>query len=251
VTAAAAAIVLAVAFAFPNQDGTRLLATGEIPQPNTLRTALCSGGQRLTVEFERRQAEGKDSTGRQTPDNFPHTAGAVFRIAGANVNSGTTCLLANESFLNGVTVDALTRPPHDARCSKAQYPLFQAAKSRPVVGCWPIGESAGGIQVALIEFARRLSDALASLVVVDGDRRLYVDYAAKFNGPGADLWRADDGGEIHAESFEVVFLLKRGMTYWIAIDWAGAEGNNLSLQTGETGSQFKEVVTAYWYRSPL
>ena len=167
------------------------------------------------------------------------------------MSAGATCLLADESFLNGATVVALKRPPQDARCSKAQYPLFQAAKSRPVVACWPIGESAGGVQVAIIEFARRLSDALASLVVIDGDRRLYVDYAAKFNGPGADLWRADDGGEIHAESFDVVFLLKRGTTYWIAIDWAGAEGNALSLHTGEPGGQFKEVVRAYWYRSPM
>ena len=79
---AAAAMVLAVAFAFPSQDGTRLLATGEIGEPDTLHAALCSGGQRVSVEFERRQPEGKDSTGRQTPYNFPNTAGALFRIAG-------------------------------------------------------------------------------------------------------------------------------------------------------------------------
>ena len=110
---------------------------------------------------------------------------------------------------------------------------------------------AGGVQVAMIEFARRLSDALASLVVIDGDRRLYIDYPARFNGPGADLWRADDGGEIHAEGFDVVVLLKRGSVYWLAIDWAGAEGNTLSLQSAETGDQFRELVTGLWYRSPL
>jgi hypothetical protein len=52
------------------------------------------------------------------------------------------------------------------------YPLFQTAKSRPVVGCWPIGESSAGTRVAVIEFARRLTHALASLVVIDGDRRI-------------------------------------------------------------------------------
>jgi hypothetical protein len=111
--------------------------------------------------------------------------------------------------------------------------------------------SPGGIQIAIVEFSRRLSDALASLVVTDGDRRLFVDYPARFNGPGADLWRADDGGEIHAEGFEVVCLLKRGSTYLLAIDWRGAEGNNLSLQTVESGDQFREVIAAYWYRSPI
>jgi hypothetical protein len=43
---AAALVVLAVAFAFPNEQGTRLLATGEIATPEALRIALCTGGQR-------------------------------------------------------------------------------------------------------------------------------------------------------------------------------------------------------------
>jgi hypothetical protein len=239
VTQAAAALALAVAFAFPSQDGSRLLATGSIAQPAMLRTALCSSGQRLAVEFERMQPEGKDSTG------------AVFRVLGANANPEASCLVADDAFLAGTTVIPLTRPPQDARCSKAQYPAIQAIKSRPVVACWPIGVSPAGIQVAIVEFARRLSDALASLVVTDGDRRLFVDYPARFNGPGADLWRADDGGEIHAEGFEVVCLLKRGSTYLLAIDWRGAEGNNLSLQTVESGDQFTEIIAAYWHRSPI
>ena len=247
---AAAALVLAVAFAFPSQDGTRLLTTGEIADPSVLKTALCRGGQRLSVQFERRQSEGKASTGRQTPSNFDNTAGAVFRLDGASVNADAACLLADESFLAGAAIVPLKRPPSNARCSKAQYPLFQAAKSRPVVACWPIDDSPTGVQVVIVEFARRLSHALASLVVIDGERRLYVDYPAEFKGPGADLWRADDGGEIHADAFEAVFLLRRGTTYWIAIDWAGAEGKNLSLQTAD-GEAFKEVLTAYWYRSPL
>ena len=119
-----------------------------------------------------------------------------------------------------------------------------------MVGCWPLADS-GGVRVALIEFARRLTQALASLVVVDGERRMYVDYPGEFRGPGADLWRADDGGEIHAEGFEVVFLLKRGSTYLVAIDWAAAEGNTLSLHAAEGPGQFKELISESWYRSPL
>jgi hypothetical protein len=238
VTQAAAALALAVAFAFPNQDGSKLLATGNLAQPAMLRTALCSSGQRLAVEFERTQPEGKD-------------AGAVYRVLGANANPDGSCLVSDEAFLAGTTVIPLTRPPQDARCSKAQYPAIQAVKSRPVVACWPIGVSPGGVQVAIVEFARRLSDALASLVVTDGDRRLFVDYPARFNGPGADLWRADDGGEIHAEGFEVVCLLKRGSTYLLAINWRGAEGNALSLHIADTGDQFREIITTSWYRAPI
>jgi hypothetical protein len=86
--------------------------------------------------------------------------------------------------------------------------------------------------------------------VIEGDRRTYIDYPADFKGPGDDLWRADDGGEIRAEGSEVVFLLKRGTRYVMAVDWAGAEGNVLSVQAAE-GSQFKEVISDSWYRSPM
>lgn len=246
-----ALLILALAFAFPNQQGTSLLATGEIGKPEMMRVALCSGGQQLPVQFERRQPEGAKTTGRQVPHNFAQTAGAVFRIVGGKVASDATCVLADESFLTGAAVVPLKRPPQSARCSKAAYPQFQADKDRPVVACWPIADGGPGVQVAILEFSRRLTRALASLVVIEGDRRTYIDYPADFKGPGESLWRADDDGEIHAEGFEVVFLLKRGTTYVLAVDWAGAEGNALSVHTADGGAQFKEVLTDSWYRSPI
>ncbi|HEY0283854.1 MAG TPA: hypothetical protein VGC23_00580 [Vicinamibacterales bacterium] len=245
-------LLLAVAFAFPNEQGTRLLVTAEIATPEIFRTALCAGGQQVSVQFERKQAEGRNTTSRQAPQNFAQTAGAVFQIVGGGaLSAGATCVLAEESFVAGATVVPLTRPPSDARCSKATYPQIQVDKGRPVVGCWPVAASASGIQVAIIEFSRHLTQALASLVVIDGGHRIYVDYPATFKGPGDDLWRVDDGGNIHAEGFGVVFLLKRGTTYVLAIDWAGAEGNALSLHVAEGGGQFKEMITDSWYRSPF
>ena len=247
---AAALLVLAAAFAFPDEQGTRLLSTTDIAKPEMLQVAACSGGEQVPVRFERRQVEGPDSTGRQWPGNFAHTAGAVFRVAKGSISADATCLLAEESFFAGASLITLARPPEGARCSKAEYPTFQADKGRPVVGCWPIAHS-GATRVAIIEFSRRLSQALASLVVVDGERRMYVDYPADFKGPGADLWRVDDGGEIHADRFDVVFLFRRGSTYFLAVDWAGTEGKALSLHVSDDASQFREVVSDSWYRSPL
>lgn len=216
-----------------------------------LSAAVCTGGQQVPIQFERRQVEGRISNGRQTPQNFANVAGAVFRIAGGNVGADATCLLADVSFVAGATSFPLQRPLQNARCSTAQYPEFQADKGRPVVGCWPIAGSVGGIQIAVIEFSRHLTQALASLVVIDGGRRIYVDYPATFKGPGDDLWRTDDGGNIHAEGFDVVFLLKRGSTYLLAVDWRGAEGSALSLHIAEGSGQFKELVSDSWYRSPI
>lgn len=248
---AAGLVLLAIAFAFPNEQGTRLLGTGDIAKPEALRIALCSGNRQVSVEFQRKQTEGRGSTGRQTPRNFADTAGAVFLVSGSTVPADSTCLLADDSFLAGASVVPLKRPAENARCSKAQYPEFQTDKNRPVIGCWPIAESPEGIRVAIIEFSRRLTQALASLVVIDQDRRIYVDYPAEFKGPGDDVWRADDGGEIHADGFEVVFLLKRGSTYVLAVNWAGAEGSALSVHIADGRGEFKEVVSDSWYRAPM
>lgn len=249
---AAALLLMAVAFAFPDEQGSRLLATSAIPNPAMLRVALCTGGaQPLAIEFDRVQSEGRASTGRQTPQNFAQTAGAVFRIVSGKIIPRSTCLLTDGSFVADATLIPLTRPPQNSRCSKADYPRLQTDKGRPVLGCWPIAESATGTRVAVIEFSRHLTRALASVVVMDGDRRLYLDYPATFKGPGDDLWRADDGGNIHPEGFEVVFLLKRGTTYVLGIDWAGAEGSALSLNIADEAGDLKEVVSDSWYRSPL
>jgi hypothetical protein len=239
------------AFAFSNEEGSRLLSTADMARPESLRTALCSGGKRVAVRFERRQVEGNDSIGRQNPLNFAKTAGSVFRVEGANVESGTTCFLAAEPLIAGATIIELNSAPENARCSRNLYPSFQSAKSRPVVSCWPIAHSASGVQVLLIEFARRLRYALASLVVIDRDTRMYVDYPAEFSGPGADLWRVDDGGEIGPEVFKVVSLLKWGSTYVLAVRWDGTEGAALSLWSTENDDQFKQLLNDSWYLAPI
>jgi hypothetical protein len=248
----AALLLIAVAFAFPDEQGARLLATSDIANPQILRVALCSGApQPVAIEFDHAQTEGRGSTGRQAPQNFAQTAGAVFRIVSGTVAAGATCVLADESFTAGAALVPLKRPPQNARCSRAEYPQIQAEKQRAVVGCWPIAEGETGIHVSILEFSRYLTRALASLVVVDADRRMYIDYPADFKGPGADMWRADDGGEIHAEGFDVVFLLKRGTTYVLGVDWSAAEGHALSVHAAEDGGQFKELMTDSWYRSPM
>src|SRR5688500_5234539 len=131
----AAALLLAVAFAFPNERGTQLLATAEIAKPEALRMALCSDGVRVPVQFERRQAESTDSTGRQTPRNFANTAGAVFRITAGSISAHATCLLVDNAFLADASLPPLKRPSEEARCPNARYPDFQADKNRPVVAC--------------------------------------------------------------------------------------------------------------------
>ena len=164
----------------------------------------------------------------------------LLAVAFAFPNESGTRLLTTASLdARAVYQTALLLPARRAR-----LPMLRLSRERS--GC-----RFGGPRRIRAVFARRLSSALASLVVIDGDRRLYIDFPAEFRGPGADLWRADDGGEIHPEGFEVVFPLKRADAYVLGIDWKGAEGSAPSICGAEPGAQFKEVLTDFWYRSPL
>ena len=119
------------------------------------------------------------------------------------------------------------------------------------IRCWPIARVAPEKQIALLEFDRQGQDGLASLVFVDGTRTILADYPAQFRGGGQDLWRADDGGVLSPDGFEIVCALQRGDWYALGIAWAGAEGRSLSLWISEGSERFTKAVDDYWYQAPI
>jgi hypothetical protein len=103
----------------------------------------------------------------------------------------------------------------------------------------------------LVEFARQDADALASVVLLDGGRAIRADYPAVFKGAGHDLWRADDGGVLSPEGFHVVFLLQRGTSYTLGVNWFGGEGASLAVFASNGDGQFTPVINDYWYQAPF
>jgi hypothetical protein len=124
-------------------------------------------------------------------------------------------------------------------------------RDRPVVHCWPIAQMGPGKQVALIEFERRGKEALASLVLVDGNRMMFADFPAEFRGAEQDLWRVDDGGVLSPEGLSVVCGLQRGGWYALGTAWSGAEGKVLSLWIADGSERFTKIMNDYWYQAPL
>jgi hypothetical protein len=236
-------------FGLQDQNGSRLLLIPNLVQPELLKVALCSGGRRFPVQFRRRQVERESNNGRQTPYNFDNLAGSVFTILTGRVDPDAICFLASEPMLAGSTLLSIAAPEGSGAC--LQRGRFATLRDRPVIHCWPIARMAPEKQVALLEFGRRGTDALASLVVVDGTRTMFADYPAEFRGAGQDLWRVDDGGVLAPEGFEIVCALQRGLWYALGIAWPAAEGQSLSLWISEGSERFAKVINDYWYRAPI
>jgi hypothetical protein len=236
-------------FGLHDQGGTRLLLMPNLAQPELLKSALCSGGRRFSVRFDRQQVAREGTNGRQTPGNFDNLVGSVFSILTGRADPDATCFLASEPLLSGTTLLSIAAPVGSGAC--LQRGRFATLRDRPVTHCWPIARMASGKQVALLEFARRGKDALASLAFVDGARTIFADYPAEFRGEDEDLWRADDGGVLSPDGFEIVCALQRGDWYALGIAWSGAEGRSLSLWISERSGRFTQVINDYWYQAPI
>jgi hypothetical protein len=234
-------------FGLPDQSGRRLLVVPKLARPELLNTALCSGGRRATVRFERRHVEGAND-GRQTWRNFDTLPGSAYAVLGNTVDPDAPCFLASQALLERSTVLSIAEPTGSGACLHADR--FAARRDRPVVHCWPLARLGPEKEVALLEFERRGPDALASLVLVDGARMVFADVPAKFRGAGESLWRVDDGGVLTPEAVKIVCALQRGGSYALGTAWAGAEGHVLSLWISEGGERFTKVVNDYWYQAP-
>jgi hypothetical protein len=234
-------------FALPDPRGGRLLQGPDLARPQRLQVALCGGGRRAAVQFDRRQAE-RDNDGRQTGRNFDKLAGSVYTVLGNPLDPDAACFLPSEALLAGSTILGIAAAGGSGACLQRQR--FATLRARAVVHCWPVARLADK-QVALVEFERRGKDALASLVVVDGSRTMFADFPAEFRGAGQDLWRADDAGVLTPEGLQIVCALQRGNFYALGTAWEGAEGRLLSLWISEGSERLTKVLDDYWYQAPI
>jgi hypothetical protein len=239
------------AFAFPDVAGTRVLVTSTLSQPESLKTAICGGKVRGPVVFERRQAERPGGTSRETPRNFEYLAGSVYRFTSGKLAETDSCFLATDSLLSGATVVPIVAQPEVAACTSGTRQQLAALRKRPVVDCWVLGRLEKARQIVLAGFAHRDKEALASVVLMEGDRSISADFAAEYRGEGQSVWRVDDEGVLSPAAFKVMFVLERGAFRALAIDWSGAEGASLSLFVADRQNQFAAVIKDYWYQAPM
>jgi hypothetical protein len=100
-------------FGLPDQSGARLVVIPNLARPELL-AALCSGGRRIAVQFERRQVEGAND-GRQNWRNFDKLAGSVYTVLGNAVDPDAPCFVAGEEVLAASAVLSITAPEGSGR----------------------------------------------------------------------------------------------------------------------------------------
>ncbi len=118
------------------------------------------------------------------------------------------------------------------------------------VGLRGVGSGAGHPVVFAVRFVARDSNALASLVAIDGEQLWFHDFPAIDHGGGQSVWRLDDGGRFPAAAMRIRFLSRVRGVLVLAMTWDGTEGENAYLLAADSSSAFRTLQHSYRYTAP-
>ncbi|MFB9324797.1 hypothetical protein ACFFSY_02435 [Paenibacillus aurantiacus] len=221
------------AFAFADESGKRLITIGDTEaKQDHYDLAVGSNGNVLKVKFEKKQESDAKDTSRQNMYNFDHIAGHVYTVAEGEAKADDTYLMTTSDVWPpgaGLAINTEGRgQPVDEKVVQA----VEAKKQRGVLQGKKIAEIGTVGALYLIQFERQEDDMLASLVLTRGEELLFCDFPATYE-PNS-TWRVDDGGEISADQFEMMFAANTDKGLVLSVNWYGAEGIT-SFFVGEEG----------------
>jgi hypothetical protein len=219
-------------FAFADETGQQLITIpsengDEVEKPEQFVTAIGNGGDRIEIEYVRRQEANDQDNNRQSINNFDNMAGYIYKVKGDGI------LLSNKSYLlarggvvsQGSLIDITSA--EDGQYEQADADTIarvEGLKGRKVTSSSILSESESDQEkIALFVFERDGDDMLASIAYINDDKVLFKDFPATYNESGT--WRVDGGDD--PGRFEVLFLAHSEEGVLLGIAWAGAEGENL------------------------
>lgn len=226
----------AMTFAYVDKTGKHLLAFDLNPsnRPKRFTKVICSPGNVRGVKYVKYQKEGKQSNHRNAANNITQDAGAWFDVVNGKLKENESCLLIEKDAFQGHTFLPY-KPVKQGRFSDKTIRKVTEFKKRKVIKQGLIGKISPGVQIGLVEFERTGKNVLASIVMTTPNGLVFEDFPATYVD-GVWSWRADDGGEIDPQLFNILFVTKSKTGYTLGLEWIGAEGNHLSVlqQNGNT-----------------
>jgi len=239
-------VVSGSAFGYADLPGRQVLVPVEPALARGMkafRKAVTVPGRVVDLTYTGAQRAGDGDAGRQTPERFAETAGAVF-AASEPVGPGGDVLVTTEHFLADRQVLAIT-PLEKKACAPALDSALAARAGRAVAWCKDVGAVEGGGVLSVARFVPKGRDELAVLVYNGPGGMVFLEYPGSADPGGT--WRADDGGEFPLETYRPLFAFRTQAGLELAVRWAGNEGNAMDLYR-QDGDMFVPFVAASWYR---
>ncbi|MFC4302565.1 hypothetical protein [Cohnella boryungensis] len=236
-----------LAFAYADKTGKRLLAAG-VTSPQRFTQAIHAPGMQKQAIFVKQQKATEKSNGRQNEWNFNQDEGGLFKLAAGKILHNSSVLLAEKDAFQGHRF-LKYQAVKDGKLEDDVIAAVEKAKKRKVVKQGLLGSAPSGVRIALVEFERVKGEKpLASLLLKTEQGLLFQDFVGTEDE--YSTWRVDDGGEISAQDFRILFVTASDAGYSLAYEWFGAEGSSLEvLQQQKT--KFRSVLEGYRYTAPV
>jgi hypothetical protein len=238
-------VVSGSAFGYADEPGRQVLVpveTGLARGMKSFRKAVAAPGRVVDLAYAGAQRGADGGSGRQAPEHFGETSGAVFQTS-EPVGPGNDVLVTTEAFLADRQVLGVTPIRED--CAPALGAALSARAGRELAWCRNVASVAGGGVLSLARFKALGRDELVTLAYAAPGGLVFLDYPAS-DDPGG-TWRADDGNEFSPDAYRPLFAFRTKAGLELAVRWSGAEGEAMDLYRQE-GDTFVPFVAASWYR---
>jgi len=197
------------------------------------------------LEFVQNKIDNKESTGRQTAQNFANSEGSLFKIKEI-VKSGEFGMLVNKAFIDQYKIEPFTKTQKET--SPGLKEQLEKKYNRKINKSTTLAVLNDHAEFNLTVFENQQDSALAVFSYAKDEQLVNLDFPAVYDD--ISTWRVDDGGQFDNEAFQILTVLRseEGISF-ISIFW-GAEGYELNFYQPKK-SQFISAAQAYGYSSPL
>lgn len=242
-------------FGFADETGKYILTvagdmTAEDNQVSKqqLNQAIGENSDVLTIRYVKHQSGNDQDNGRQSARNFNNLEGELFEIIeGMATPDASYYLINGNEFITESLIAIHPVEPQDPAATIKDG--IMTAKDRTIANSWQIAALETGEQIFLVQFERQEDQMLASLVMKQDEKWVFMDYPATYNE--SSTWRVDDGGEISPDMFSFLFAAHSDKKITLGVKWLGAEGENITMLQ-QSGERFVQTgMISNRYLSPL
>jgi hypothetical protein len=237
-----------VAFAYSNRFGDLLLSlkNDDGRSKRYFDRAICPDSKILEVKFAAEQKQGPHSTGRNSADNFDQDQGDRFAVLNGHAPGDGSCLLTDRGYLDAREI--LSVSERNKPCAPDVRARIPRLEKREVLTCHSVARFSKNVHFLAVEYRPEGENLLAAFIVLAGPDVYVHALPAK---RGNDAWRVDDDGEFQPSYITAMFAVRKSDgSLEVAVDWPGAEGDDLMLLGATSQGRLQIMAQAYRYTAP-